>query len=186
MKEERIILGKSKMVCCFWCHQRLVVALKRHTYRIYRQALFYRWLRQEIQSNECILHVDFAENYACKPNTNHMPFCSLSDNLGHSSSGIWGHIQPVFDGLFKCNPKIYTLHVLGQQHNTVTGCKFGAWNFFEAAHGKDAPGGIVAAMKRQADRLVDMGTDCVDAKTTPRILHDRITTVRLSILSKPH
>ena len=44
----------------------LVKSLKTHTFNISHQALFYTRLRQEMASNECMPHVDFAENYVCK------------------------------------------------------------------------------------------------------------------------
>ena len=79
VKEERIIRGKTKMISfrvkatvsgtvnsLLTETTKLVHAMKRHTYNITHQALFYRKLRQEMDENECVLHIDFAENYACK------------------------------------------------------------------------------------------------------------------------
>ena len=45
-------------------------------------------------------------------------------------------------------------------------CEFpsGAWNFFEASHGKDAPGGVGGLLKRTADRLVSHGKDIPNAE----------------------
>jgi len=39
------------------------------------------------------------------------------------------------------------------------GIKAGTWNFFEASHGKGAPDGVGAALKRTADRLISHGRD---------------------------
>ena len=81
VKEDRIIRGESKVVSrvekqeisskvgdlinvCITNMERY----KRHSYNIIHQFRFYRSLRQTIGENECIIHIDFAENYLCKLN----------------------------------------------------------------------------------------------------------------------
>ena len=79
VKEERIIRGKTKMISftvkatvsgtvnsLLTEATKLVHAMKLHTYNITHQALFNRKLRQEMNENECVLHIDFTDNYACK------------------------------------------------------------------------------------------------------------------------
>lgn len=46
------------------------------------------------------------------------------------------------------------------------------WSFFEASHGKGAPDGVGAALKRQADTLVRQGKDIPDAHTFFQLLNN--------------
>ena len=39
----------------------------------------------------------------------------------------------------------------------------GTWNFFESSHGKGAPDGVGAALKRSADNLISHGRDINNA-----------------------
>lgn len=59
----------------------------------------------------------------------------------------------------------------------------GTWNFSEAGHGKGAPDGIGATVKRLADRLVLRGTDIPDAVTMFEKLQPH-TSVALYLVSK--
>ena len=239
VKEERIIRGKSKMISftvkatvsgtvnsLLAEATKLVHAMKRHTYNITHQAIFYRKLRQEMDVNECILHIDFAENYACKlgkeiqsmhfgaskrqitlhtgvqylSNAEPVSFCSISDSLEHNPAGIWGHLTPVLDDLAKEHPQIDTLHMFSdgptaqykQKGNFYLfakqlerrGFRFGTWNYFEAAHGKGAPDGVGAAIKRNTDRLVNMGRDCTDADTMYELLATTGSKVKMYVTSQ--
>ena len=98
-----------------------------------------------------------------------IPFCTVSDNLKHGPSGIWAHLEPVLKYL-KDVTGTSTIHFISDGPTTQYRCKsnfylmskkvfdlgfkYTTWNFMEAGHGKGAPDGIGAAIKRQADNLV--------------------------------
>ena len=98
-----------------------------------------------------------------------IPFSTVSDNLKHGPSGIWAHLEPILRYLkdttgtsiihfisdgpttqYRCKNNFYLL----SKKVFDLGFKFSTWNFMEAGHGKGAPDGIGAAIKRQADHLV--------------------------------
>jgi hypothetical protein len=109
----------------------------KHLYNIRHQYQTYKHIKQTMGSNECLVHVDFAENYVGKATgeiqathfgaskhqiTLHtgvyyfggedLPhtFCSVSDSLQHGPAAIWTHLKPVLDEIQMTNPKIDTLH----------------------------------------------------------------------------
>ena len=47
------------------CHSQLG-RFKPHYYNIRHQYKFYRTLKRNTMSNECLMHIDFSENYVCK------------------------------------------------------------------------------------------------------------------------
>ena len=61
---------------------------------------------------------------------------------------------------------------------------FGTWNYFEAAHGKGAPDGVGAAIKRNTDRLVNMGRDCIDVKLMYELLATTGSKVKMYVTSQ--
>ena len=78
-QEDRIVKGVSKTVTITTKQElagsvadlldscsSLLQRFKRHYYNIKHQFAFYRQLRRNMGSNECLIHVDFAENYVCK------------------------------------------------------------------------------------------------------------------------
>ena len=93
----------------------------RHIFNIRHQYKAYRLKCDSLQTDECIIHIDFAENYTCKYTkeiqavhfggshkqvTMHtgvlyihgskaLPFCTISDSRQHDPCGIWCYIQPV-------------------------------------------------------------------------------------------
>ncbi|KAK0145756.1 hypothetical protein N1851_015330 [Merluccius polli] len=98
----------------------------------------YRQLRENLRNNECLLHVDFSENYSCKYSqeiqsvhfggshqqaTLHtgvlytaaeqspVTFCSISPSRRHDPPAIWAHLDPVLDMVRERYPLINRLHV---------------------------------------------------------------------------
>ena len=58
----------------------------------------------------------------------------------------------------------------------------GTWNFHEAGHGKGAPDGVGATVKRMADSLVLRGADCPDAKSMMRLLQTANCDIQLYLI----
>ena len=62
------------------------------------------------------------------------------------------------------------------------GFSLGSWNFHEAGHGKGAPDGIGAALKRTADSLVSMGTDICSAAAFHREIKATNSSIKLYLV----
>lgn len=101
-----------------------------------------------------------------------IPVATVSDNLSHGPCSIWAHLRPVIVYIKDQFPGLTKLHVISDGPTTQYRCKtnfylfvrklneygfcdFGTWNFTEAGHGKGAPDGIGAVLKRSADALVN-------------------------------
>lgn len=99
-----------------------------------------------------------------------LPFCSISDNLQHGPAGIWAHLKPPLELIKERFPSVTNLYFLSDGPTSQYKCKENFymvttvpfqmgfsrinWNFTEAGHGKGAPDGVGAVIKREADRLV--------------------------------
>ncbi|KAI4798075.1 hypothetical protein KUCAC02_023592 [Chaenocephalus aceratus] len=59
------------------------------------------------------------------------------------------------------------------------GLNAGTWNFFEASHGKGAPDGVGAALKRTADMLISHGQDIKNARELFDALLETNTSIKL-------
>ncbi|WAR24724.1 hypothetical protein MAR_038393 [Mya arenaria] len=95
-------------------------------------------------------------------------FATISDILSHAPPTIWAHLQPIILNLKDTYPRLKKLHMISDGPTTQYRCKTifylfatklfdlgfsegGSWNFMEAGHGKGAPDGVGAALKRNAD-----------------------------------
>jgi hypothetical protein len=112
---------------------------KRHIFNIYHQFSMCRDLRLKLESSECIMHIDFSENYAGQfsseiqsvhfggshqPISLHtgviyhcdvdepLPFCSVSACTRHDPGAIWIHLEPVFGYVHDILPDVEIIHFL--------------------------------------------------------------------------
>lgn len=116
----------------------------RHVYNITHQYEKLKILKENIADKECIIHIDFSENYACKLNTevqgmhfgasrnqaslhtgivylkdrSPMSFCSISDNTRHDPASIWAHLSPILQKIKTENPDIDTIHFISDGPTT--------------------------------------------------------------------
>lgn len=58
------------------------------------------------------------------------------------------------------------------------------WNYTEAGHGKGAPDGVGAVLKRTADRLVNFGRDVGDFESFCEIIKDNVESVVIKIVNE--
>lgn len=105
-------------------------------------------------------------------------FCSLSESNRHDPAAVWAHLKPVFEYAGKqCCTQLQNIHmlsdgpvtqyknrtsfhiILNHLHSFIPTVKYFTWNFSETSHGKGAPDGIGAVLKRTADRHVAQGND---------------------------
>ena len=95
-------------------------------------------------------------------------FATVSDCLKHGPAAIWAHLDPVLNHLRDMSPKpLKLIHFVSDGPTTQYRSKtkffhfskkiyeYGTWNFWESGHGKGAPDGIGAVVKRQSDGLVN-------------------------------
>lgn len=113
-----------------------LVRMKKHSFNIKHQYSSYRELRRGLEENECLLHIDFAENFNCKYSqeiqschfggshkqvTMHtgvlyvgqrdpLSFCTLSDSRQHDPVGIWCYLKPVFELIKSDFPSVTIVH----------------------------------------------------------------------------
>lgn len=108
-----------------------------HIFNIRWQYSMYRKLRENLGPNECLIHVDFSENYSCKyakeiqavhfggshkQATLHtgvlyvqaepapVPFCTISPSRRHDPPSIWAHLDPVLKMIQENHPDVTCLH----------------------------------------------------------------------------
>jgi len=125
--------------------QQRMTKLKQHTFNIRHQYRIYRKLKMSMSAEECIIHIDFAENYLCKYSTeiqsvhfggSHKQvtlhtgvlyvggksdvttFCTISDSTDHSPAGIWAYLQPVFADLKAEHPSVSVVHFFSDSPST--------------------------------------------------------------------
>ncbi|CAH0560416.1 unnamed protein product [Brassicogethes aeneus] len=106
-------------------------------------------------------------------------FCTISGSRRHDPSAIWAHLTPILLELRDRNIEVIHFFSDGpssQYKNKGNilffktyfhemGFKYGTWNYSEASHGKGAPDGLGAAIKRISDNLVSKGQDIDNART---------------------
>jgi hypothetical protein len=148
-KEQRNIKGNMKMVSLTVKEEidgtiaelidetiDLVYRFKKHTFNIQNQYLKYSQLRKGMSQNECMIHVDFSENYVCKLSSEIQSmhfgasqkqislhtgvfyigsdekahcFCTASDDLQHGPGAIWAHLNPILEKIL-AEHRIDTIH----------------------------------------------------------------------------
>lgn len=103
-------------------------------------------------------------------------FCTVSNCLRHDAPAIWAHLVPLIQHVIEVNPLIETLHFLSDSPSSQYRNKYMffvisqicqdfhqikkiTWNYSEAGHGKGAPDGVGAVLKRTADRMTLFGKD---------------------------
>lgn len=127
-----------------------------------------------------------------------IPFCSISDNLKHGPAAIWTHLRPVLTTARAKNSLLTNLYFLSDGPTTQyrnkenfylmsttpfeMGFKTVNWNFSEAGHGKGAPDGVGAVVKREADRAVSHGKDIINAKSLYDILQAAQVSLKLYLI----
>lgn len=119
--------------------------LKRHVFNIKSQFSHYRELRQSMSDKECLIHVNFSENYTCKLSSEiqamhfsqkqatlhtgvlyvggtaeHMCFGTISASKEKGPPAIWAHLSPILHEIKALHPLLrgYIYLVMALQHNT--------------------------------------------------------------------
>ncbi|KAK0133284.1 hypothetical protein N1851_031198 [Merluccius polli] len=110
---------------------------KQHFFNIKSQFSHYRELRRSMSNLECLIHVDFSENYSCKlaaeiqamhfasnqkqatlhtgvlhvgGTEEHMCFGTISSSKEKGPHAIWAHLSPILDEVKKSHPSVEVVH----------------------------------------------------------------------------
>jgi len=183
----------------------------RHVFNIRNQYKMLRILKESLRDDECVIHMDFSENFSCQyseeiqavhfgsshqqaslhtgivyVSESNIPFCTLSACTRHDPSAIWAHLDPILCHVRSAYPLVVKVHFVSDGPTTQyrnksnfyffsqiiydKGFTWGSWNFMEAGHGKGAPDGIGASIKRKCDAAIAHGTDVKDARAVFDVL----------------
>ncbi|KAJ4934782.1 hypothetical protein JOQ06_007564 [Pogonophryne albipinna] len=139
------------------------------------QAFHFGSSRKQATIHTCVVYTgDATHTYA-----------TISGCLRHDKRAVWAHLEPVVrDAMTKCETPPSSLHIISdgpvtQYRNRnnfyllstmpfLFGFKSVTRNFSEKAHGKGAPDGVGATVKRLADTAVQRGKDL----QTPEDVYD--------------
>ena len=112
---------------------------KKHFFNINHQFLQYRYLKGSLHTEDCMVHIDFSENFTCKYfkeiqsvhfGSSHCQatlhtgvfyvrvgnevkptsFCTISDSKQHDPCGIWAYLDPVLKMIKQQHPTVSTIH----------------------------------------------------------------------------
>lgn len=153
-KEKRIIRSKEKEITITMKEQTKgtvgnlldlftdqMVRFKIHSFNIGNQLKHYRLTKENLQENEALLHIDFAENFQTKlsreiaiwcltqsnynsegvyynGNNSACSFATVSDSMDHSLPAIWAYLEPVLDRMQRENPHLNALHIFSDGPTT--------------------------------------------------------------------
>jgi len=115
----------------------LLMKYRSHYFNIRNQFRHYKILKEAMEHTECMIHIDFAENYVSKMSreiqTMHFgaslnqitlhtgffktgtmeiiqSFCGVSDSLQHDPSSIWAFLNPILKHIRDAFPTVTTIH----------------------------------------------------------------------------
>lgn len=127
--------------------------------------------------------------------------CTVSECTRHDSPAVWAHLQKALEFVFEKSPNITTVHILTdspssqyrnkyifyimtQLQNVFSSLKSVTWNYQESGHGKGAPDGVGAVVKRTADYQVKCGRDVGDFSTFVSIVLENIKNVEIRVVEE--
>jgi len=117
--KETVIVSQIELTDIF---QTMIDKFKRHLFNIRLQCSRYRDIRTNLTDSDCLIHIDWSENYNCKfaneiqavhfggshqqaslqtgilyTTCGVVPFCTISACRQHGPAAIWAHLDPIFD-----------------------------------------------------------------------------------------
>ncbi|KAL0893762.1 hypothetical protein ABMA27_013899 [Loxostege sticticalis] len=128
-------------------------------------------------------------------------FCTISKNINHDASAIWAHLEPILKLIQDLVPHLTTIHILSDSpscqyrnrfifymmsklNERIPNLKLISWNYSEAGHGKGAPDGIGAVVKRTADNHVKYGGDVATFEDFVQLVQQNIENVELIVIAE--
>ncbi|OWR42782.1 hypothetical protein KGM_211517 [Danaus plexippus plexippus] len=136
------------------------------------QSLHFGGSRQQTSLHTSVIYTQHFSVGAIQP----VSVCTISRCIRHDVAATWAHLIPLIQRALDINPFNTTIHFLtdspvSQYRNkymfyiiTTIQNDFDfisriTWNYTEAGHGKGAPDGVGAVLKRTADKMVSYGRD---------------------------
>lgn len=124
-----------------------LLRFKKHIFIIRHQFSQYRYLKGTLHENECMLHIDFAENFVCQyateiqsvhfggsheqatlhtgvlytndgRNSQSASFCTISNSRHHGPAAIWVYLDPVLRWVKDKHPMMETIHFFSDSPST--------------------------------------------------------------------
>ena len=155
--------------------QKQLTKFKRHLFNIRWQYKAFRDLRESLKDHQCLIHVDFGENYVCKYTnevqsvhfggshqqaTLHtgvlyagaqwpLTFYSISPSRRHDPPAIWAHLDPIVEMVKEKYPKVNRLHFFSDGPATQYRQKGNFLLFFLPNHSKEASMTSVGIFSKQ-------------------------------------
>lgn len=161
------------------------------------QSFHFGGSRQQISLHTGVLYYVSSHNkeLTCKS------FCTLSKNIKHDASAIWAHLEPVLKMAQDLVPTLTTIHFLSDSPSSqyrnrsifymmtrlkeqVPNLNLITWNYQEAGHGKGAPDGIGAVVKRTADNHVRFGGDVATFEDFVQVVQQNTKNVELIVVAE--
>lgn len=129
--------------------------------------------------------------------------CTISSCVRHDVAAIWAHLIPLIKQALEINPFITTIHflsdspisqyrnkfmlyVISQIRNDFEFISGITWNYTESGHGKGAPDGVGAVLKRTADKMVHCGRDIGDFDSFYEVLKDNVGNIIIIIVKEDY
>lgn len=127
-------------------------------------------------------------------------FCTLSRSLRKDAHAVMAHLTPVIVKYKERFPLVTTLHFLSDSPSTqyrnktmfaliekylltnFPGIDTVFWNYSESGHGKGAPDGVGAVLKRTADRITAEGKDVNSFEAFYETLKANVKGVHLDVV----
>lgn len=205
----------------------------KHCFTIEKQYKEMKNLKNSLNMNEAVIHMDWSENYDLKYHEEvqsmhfgssrrqvslhtsmlylydeitgekaKQAFCTISKSARHDAVAIWTHLKPILDFIYRINSGIDTLHILTdspssqyrnkkmfwimtQIYKDYSGfLNAMSWNFSESGHGKGAPDGVGAVIKRTSDCFVRLGQDLGTFEDFHHYLKTSIKNIKIEVVNE--
>ncbi|KAG6461401.1 hypothetical protein O3G_MSEX012609 [Manduca sexta] len=128
-------------------------------------------------------------------------YCTLSECNRHDAAAIWAHLIPLIEYILDISPMLDGLHfisdspssqyrnkhmfyAISQLYRDFPQIKTVTWNYLEAGHGKGAPDGVGATLKRTADQIVAFGSDIATFDDFVKAIKTRIKNIKINIVTE--
>lgn len=127
--------------------------------------------------------------------------CTASECTRHDAAAVWAHLNYLIKFVFNKSSQInrihiltdspssqyrnkYIFYILTQLRNDFPELNLVTWNYQEAGHGKGAPDGIGAVVKRTADYELRCHQDVGDFDAFVNIIRRNIKNVEMGIIKE--
>lgn len=161
------------------------------------QSFHFAGSRSQVSLHTAVIYTHDFTTGSIKPTC----VCTISKCTRHDVPAIWAHLIPLLQEAYKQNPFIETKHFLSDSPSSQYRNKYMfyvitqisqdfpqikriSWNYSEAGHGKGAPDGVGAVMKRTADQMVRFGEDVGSFSQFCNAMNDHIENIVIKVFEE--